>query len=63
MSRDKKNQGGRLRFVLPRCLGEVDLTDSPDPADVRAVLIICDEPFSGTHLDAAMNSGRRDPLP
>ena len=38
MSRDKKNQRGRLRFVLPRRLGHVELTDAPDPADVRAVL-------------------------
>ncbi len=38
MSRDKKNQKGKTRFVLPRCLGRVELTDAPSDADIRAVL-------------------------
>jgi 3-dehydroquinate synthase len=38
MGRDKKNRGGRIRFVLPRSIGEVELTDSAGEADVRAVL-------------------------
>ncbi len=38
MARDKKNQKGRLRFVLPRQLGRVELTDAPTEADVRAIL-------------------------
>jgi 3-dehydroquinate synthase len=38
MSRDKKNQGGRLRFVLPRSIGNVELTDAVSETDVRAVL-------------------------
>jgi 3-dehydroquinate synthase len=38
MARDKKNRAGRLRFVLPRRLGRVDLTDAPTLDDVRAVL-------------------------
>jgi 3-dehydroquinate synthase len=38
MSRDKKNRGGRLRFVLPRSIGHVELTDAADEADVRSVL-------------------------
>jgi 3-dehydroquinate synthase len=38
MSRDKKNQKGKTRFVLPRCLGRVELTDAPSEADIRAVL-------------------------
>lgn len=38
MTRDKKNLGGRVRFVLPRRIGQVDLTDAPDAADIRAVL-------------------------
>jgi 3-dehydroquinate synthase len=39
MSRDKKNQKGKTRFVLPRGgLGRVELTDLPTEADVRAVL-------------------------
>jgi 3-dehydroquinate synthase len=42
MTRDKKNQRGKVRFVLPRTLGEVELTDAPSLDDVRAVLnIIC----------------------
>lgn len=38
MTRDKKNLNGRIRFVLPRRIGQVDLTDAPKEADVRAVL-------------------------
>jgi 3-dehydroquinate synthase len=38
MTRDKKNRGGRVRFVLPRDLGRVELTDAPTVDDVRAVL-------------------------
>jgi len=38
MSRDKKNQKGKTRFVLPRRIGQVELTDAPDEADVRAIL-------------------------
>lgn len=38
MSRDKKNQRGRLRFVLPRSVGAVELTDAASESDVRAVL-------------------------
>jgi 3-dehydroquinate synthase len=34
---DKKNQGGKLRFVLPRAIGKVELTDVSEP-DIRAVL-------------------------
>ena len=30
MSRDKKNQQGKIRFVLPRAIGRVELTDAPD---------------------------------
>jgi 3-dehydroquinate synthase len=35
MSRDKKNQKGKIRFVLPRKIGHVELTDAPSLADVR----------------------------
>jgi len=38
--RDKKNQRGRVRFVLPRSLGSVELTDLPRESDIRAVLSI-----------------------
>jgi 3-dehydroquinate synthase len=38
MSRDKKNQGGKVRFVLPRCLGQVELTDAASIEDVRLAL-------------------------
>ncbi len=38
MTRDKKNQKGRTRFVLPRRLGHVELTDAADDAAIRAVL-------------------------
>lgn len=38
MRRDKKAQGGQLRFVLPRRLGEVALFDNVPEAEVAAVL-------------------------
>jgi 3-dehydroquinate synthase len=38
MGRDKKNRDGRIRFVLPRSIGRVELTDDAGEADVRAVL-------------------------
>ncbi len=38
MGRDKKNQGGNIRFVLPRRLGHVELTECPSEADIRAAL-------------------------
>ena len=42
MGRDKKNQCGRIRFILPRCFGRVELTDEPREADVRALLASSD---------------------
>ncbi len=38
MTRDKKNRQGKIRFVLPRSIGEVELTDAAGHDDVRAVL-------------------------
>lgn len=38
MSRDKKNQSGKIRFVLPRSLGHVELTDAAGIDDVRGIL-------------------------
>jgi 3-dehydroquinate synthase len=38
MRNDKKNEAGKLRFVLPRRLGEVALFDDVREEDVRAVL-------------------------
>ena len=38
MARDKKNRRGKIRFVLPRSIGKVELTDAAGPDDVRAVL-------------------------
>jgi 3-dehydroquinate synthase len=38
MQRDKKARAGRLRFVLPRCFGEVSLVDDIPLADVRRLL-------------------------
>lgn len=38
MGRDKKNQKGKTRFVLPHAVGRVELTDRPTDDDVRAVL-------------------------
>lgn len=38
MSTDKKRQGGRLRFVLPRAIGDVVVTDDIDREDVIRVL-------------------------
>lgn len=38
MTRDKKNQRGAIRFVLPRRLGLVELTDAPRPEHLREVI-------------------------
>lgn len=38
MSRDKKNRDGHVRFVLPRGIGKVELTDEATLDDIRAVL-------------------------
>ena len=38
MTRDKKNVRGRTRFLLPRAIGRVELTDAPTEADVRDAL-------------------------
>jgi 3-dehydroquinate synthase len=38
MSRDKKNRGGRIRFVLPRALGRVEICDACTEPEIRAVL-------------------------
>jgi 3-dehydroquinate synthase len=38
MALDKKNKAGRIRFVLPRRIGAVELTDLPTDDDIRAVL-------------------------
>jgi 3-dehydroquinate synthase len=38
MTRDKKNKGGKVRFVLPRAIGCVELTDAPDEAAIALVL-------------------------
>ena len=38
MARDKKTDGGRLRFVLPTRIGHVELVDGIDQTAVRAIL-------------------------
>jgi 3-dehydroquinate synthase len=38
MARDKKNQRGKIRFVLPRAIGQVELSDAAAIEDVRAVV-------------------------
>jgi 3-dehydroquinate synthase len=38
MTRDKKNLKGKTRFVLPRKIGHVVLTDAPTEVQIRAVL-------------------------
>lgn len=37
MGRDKKNRGGRIRFVLPRAIGRVELAEAPE-AEIRAAM-------------------------
>ncbi len=57
MSRDKKNLGGKIRFVLPRTIGRVETTDLPTASDVRAMLAELvsshppDLPNSGRHVE------------
>lgn len=43
MRLDKKNAGGKLRFILPTRIGEVKLYDDVPEADVTAVLIGANE--------------------
>lgn len=38
MSRDKKNRDGRIRLVLPRSVGKVELTDEPTADQLRDLL-------------------------
>jgi 3-dehydroquinate synthetase len=38
MATDKKRVGNRLRFVLPRAIGDVDVFDDVPDDDVLAVL-------------------------
>jgi 3-dehydroquinate synthase len=38
MRRDKKNRLGKIRFILPRSIGHVELTDAPGEDDIRATL-------------------------
>ena len=38
MGTDKKNQRGQIRFVLPRALGQVELTDAASAEDVQTLL-------------------------
>lgn len=38
MGKDKKNRSGKIRFVLPRRMGTVELTDQPSEAEIRTVL-------------------------
>jgi 3-dehydroquinate synthase len=38
MSRDKKNLGGAIGFVLPRAIGRIESTREAPPADIRVVL-------------------------
>jgi 3-dehydroquinate synthetase len=43
MQSDKKRRGRALRWVLPRALGDVLVTDEVSPADVLTVLeSMCD---------------------
>jgi len=44
MSADKKKRAGRLRFVLPRAIGDVEYGIECDPRSVRAVLTRLGEP-------------------
>jgi 3-dehydroquinate synthase len=38
MRYDKKVQSGKIRFVLPRAIGQVFITDNVSPAIVEKVL-------------------------
>jgi len=41
MRSDKKAEAGKLRFILPRRLGEVSLFDDVAESDVTAILKDC----------------------
>lgn len=38
MQHDKKNQSGRIRFILPQALGKMAMTNVPSPEQIRAAL-------------------------
>jgi 3-dehydroquinate synthase len=38
MERDKKNRGGKIHFVLPRSIGQVEVTDCAGLEQIRSVL-------------------------
>jgi 3-dehydroquinate synthase len=40
MTHDKKNRAGRVRFVLPRALGRVELTDAATSEMIREALAV-----------------------
>jgi 3-dehydroquinate synthetase len=44
MSSDKKKKSGRLRFVLPRSIGDVEFGVECDNRSVRAVLAALRDP-------------------
>lgn len=50
MNADKKRRAGRLRFVLPRAIGEVVYGIEVDERDVRAVLERLREPVAGSEF-------------
>jgi 3-dehydroquinate synthase len=35
---DKKVKAGRIRFILPRCIGQVEITDQVSEAEIQRVL-------------------------
>ena len=47
MGLDKKNRGGKIRFVLPRSIGRVELTEAPE-AEIRAALAGTVAPLAGS---------------
>ena len=51
MKHDKKNVGGRIRFVLPARIGDVRYGIDVDAGDVRAALQACGQPPDAAELN------------
>jgi 3-dehydroquinate synthase len=63
MTRDKKNQRGQIRFVLPRALGRVELTGDVEAELMRQVVSeLCAEGNGARAVPAALHSDAPSPL-
>ena len=58
MTRDKKVEHGRLRFVLPTALGRAEVVGDVPPADIRAVVASAEQ--GRKRVEADVQEARRE---